>query len=202
MTSDAFFESVSRETLDRLDIYERLLRKWNPKINLVSANTLNDLWRRHFLDSAQLVSLGADFRSWTDLGSGGGFPGMVCAILVAEKAKVDFILIESDQRKAAFLSAVARETGIPTKIVAERAEAVSPQNASIVSARALAPLPRLLPMVERHLAHDGMALLLKGRGADEEVEEALENFRFDVQKIPSQTDPNGVILKIEGLSRV
>ncbi|WP_290684400.1 MULTISPECIES: 16S rRNA (guanine(527)-N(7))-methyltransferase RsmG [unclassified Haematobacter] len=195
------FNDVSRETLERLEVYERLLRTWNPKINLVSMNTLDDLWSRHFRDSAQLLTYSSDFKAWVDLGSGGGFPGMVVAILGAGQDR-SFTLVESDQRKAAFLSTVAREAYVKVNIIATRSESVPPLKANVVSARALAPLPRLLSMVERHLDEDGVALLPKGRGVDQEIHEALEKFRFDVQKFPSETDPNGVILKIKGLSRV
>ncbi|OWJ73212.1 16S rRNA (guanine(527)-N(7))-methyltransferase RsmG [Haematobacter missouriensis] len=195
------FPDVSRETLERLEVYERLLRKWNPKINLVSTSTLDDLWGRHFRDSAQLLTFSRDFGAWVDLGSGGGFPGMVIAILGMGKDR-SFTLVESDQRKAAFLSTVAREASVKVNVISQRSEAIPPLKADVVSARALAPLPRLLSMVERHLAQNGVALLPKGRGVEREIHEALEKFRFDVQKFPSETDPNGVILKIEGLSRV
>lgn len=201
MTLRSEIENVSRETLERLSIYESLLRKWNPKINLVSGNTLDDLWSRHFQDSAQLLSFAGEFSTWVDLGSGGGFPGMVVAILGMERNR-SFTLVESDQRKAAFLATVAREASVSVNIIPARSEAVAPMGADVISARALASLPRLLSMVERHLAEDGIALLLKGRGVDQEVQEALETFRFEVQKFQSKTDPSGVILEIKGLSRV
>ena len=195
--------NVSRETMARLETYAALLRKWNPAINLVAKSTLPDLWQRHFEDSAQLLGLcpqGAT--TWCDLGSGGGFPGMVVAIM-AREARPDLrvSLVESDQRKATFLRAVARDTGTEVVVHAVRTETLTPQGADIVSARALAPLPLLLPYIDRHLRRGGVAFLPKGANADAELAEALATWRFEVQKTPSKTDPQAVILHIEGLTR-
>ncbi|PQO24432.1 16S rRNA (guanine(527)-N(7))-methyltransferase RsmG [Rhodobacteraceae bacterium WD3A24] len=195
--------SVSRETLTRLDRFAGLLRKWSPVINLVSSRTLPDLWARHFLDSAQLMDIAPlASRSWADLGAGGGFPGLVVAILAAElRPDLHVTLIESDQRKSAFLSQAARELGLDTKIIRRRAEEAEPLGADVVSARALAPLTRLLDLAERHLAPGGQALFLKGRQHDAEIEQALDRWRFSVQKIRSITDPDAVVLKIKGVVR-
>lgn len=193
---------VSRETLEKLDIYATLLRKWNPKINLVSRSTLDALWSRHFLDSAQLLDLAPPATTWADLGSGGGFPGLVLAIMSAESNPgTKFTLVEADQRKAAFLSTVARETDLAVRVIPDRIENVPPIGADVLSARALAPLPRLVQLIQRHLAPNGIALLPKGAGVDAELKEALALCAFDVQKFPSRTDPHGVMLKIGGLSR-
>lgn len=194
---------VSRETLDRLETYAALLKKWNPAINLVAKSTLNDLWDRHIVDSAQIFGLIPDFLHWADLGSGGGFPGMVVAILAAERqpqAKVT--LVESDLRKATFLRTVARETGIDADVISQRIEQVPPLGADVVSARALAPLDRLLAFAERHLTPQGTAVFLKGQNFQSELDTALASWRFDVQKLPSQTESTAVILKIGGLARV
>lgn len=196
--------NVSRETQDRLIRYRALLEKWNPTINLVARSTLADAWTRHFLDSAQLMDFcPAEATHWVDLGSGGGFPGLVVAILAAEAApQMRVTLIESDRRKATFLRTVARDLEIAPVIVNDRIEAAPPQTADILSARALAPLPRLLDFAARHLAPGGKALLPKGASHMQDISDALAKWRFDVQKYPSRTDPGAVILKIEGLSRV
>ena len=194
---------VSRETLERLDAYAGLLRRWNPRINLVSGRTLDDLWKRHFLDSAQLLELSPpQARHWCDLGAGGGFPGMVLAILAAEKHPgMRFTLIESDQRKSEFLRAVMRETGTTANVVTDRIEAVPSVNADVVSARALAPLPALLGLADAHMASDGMAIFPKGAKAKHEISEALELWQFRCETVTSRTDEAAVILKISELSR-
>ncbi len=195
---------VSRETLQRLKTYEALLKKWNPAINLVSPNTLKDAWDRHFIDSAQIFDLAPEnARHWADLGSGGGFPGMVIAILAAEKAPdMRVTLVESDQRKATFLRTVARETGVAATVIAKRIEDVPPLQADVVSARALASLAQLLGFAERHLCPDGIALFPKGAAHDRELAEARESWHFEVQETRSQTDPDAVIFSIGGLARV
>jgi len=196
--------SVSRETLDRLELYESLLRKWNPAINLVSRNTLDDAWRRHFADSAQLLRFAPEAAThWVDVGSGGGFPGLVIAALTKElRPQLAVTLVESDQRKAAFLGEVARQLGLDVTIRIARAEQLTPCEADIISARALAPLVRLLALAERHLRPSGVGLFLKGAQSSSEIEEALETFRFTLQKVPSETDPSAVILSVGGLTRV
>ena len=190
---------VSRETLDMLKRYAGLLRQWNSKINLVSPRTLDSLWSRHFLDSAQLLACAPSAGHWVDLGSGGGFPGAVVAILSGSNQRTT--LIESDQRKATFLRAVARKT-VPFTVISDRIEEAVPQNADVVSARALAPLPVLLDYVSRHLSPSGIAVLPKGRKADDELREALEHWRFDCETYPSKTDPDAVILTLGEIKRV
>jgi len=196
--------NVSRETSERLDTYAALLVKWNPAINLVSKSSLADLQTRHFADSAQLFELcPPTARHWVDLGSGGGFPGLVIAILAAESMpELAVTLVESDGRKAAFLSAVVRETGLHAKVIADRIESLPPLAADVLSARALAPLPQLLAFAEQHLAPGGHALFPKGATHRSEVAESLADWRFDLREHPSKTDPHAVILEIEGVSRV
>lgn len=195
---------VSRETSERLNIYRALLEKWNPAINLVAKSTISDAAQRHFADSAQVFDLAPpEVRSWVDLGSGGGFPGMVIAILAADlRPKMRVSLIESDMRKAAFLATVARETGVHATVLPERIETAPPQAAGVVSARALASVEKLLDYVARHLSPGGTALFLKGANHAAEVEAARTAWNFDVTSVPSRTDPQAVILKIEGVSRV
>lgn len=194
---------VSRETFDRLETFVALLRKWNPKINLVSAATLPEVWQRHILDSLQVFDVAATTSGhWADLGTGGGFPGLVVALVAAEEApELRVTLVESDQRKAAFLAAVLRETGVRADLRAERIEALPPLAADVLSARALAPLPRLLDHAARHLAPGGRALFPKGQTHGEEVAEGLASWQFRVQKHPSRTDSQAVILEIEDISR-
>lgn len=194
---------VSRETRVRLDSFARTLHDWAPRINLVARSTLDALEERHIADSAQLFALRpVDARHWADLGTGGGFPGLVIAILAAEQAPdLRVTLVESDRRKAAFLAAAARAADVRPTILAERAESLPPLAADVLSARALAPLGRLLAHAERHLAPGGTALFPKGAAHAQEIAEALAAWRFTVQKIPSRTDPSGVVLAIQGVAR-
>ena len=194
---------VSRETNERLQTYANLLRKWNPTINLVAPSTLNTLWERHFLDSAQIYQIvQKPLKIWCDLGTGGGFPGLVTAILAQEKdPDRQTVCIESDVRKATFLRAVARETGANVEVISKRIEEALPQNAEIVSARALAPLSKLLGYADLHLAPEGECIFLKGANYQAEIEEALETWRFDLDTYQSKTNPDATVLKIGELSR-
>ncbi|MCA0273949.1 MAG: 16S rRNA (guanine(527)-N(7))-methyltransferase RsmG [Proteobacteria bacterium] len=195
---------VSRETFERLEVYEALLAKWNPAINLVAKGTLGEAWSRHFIDSAQVLSLAPpEARIWLDVGSGGGFPGMVVAIIAAElRPDLSITLVDSDLRKSAFLGEVARNTGVAVTINAVRAEELPPANADVMTARAFAPLTTLLSLASRHLNPQGRGIFLKGARHEAEVSDALESFRFDLQKVPSQTDPQAVILSVGGITRV
>lgn len=192
---------VSRETEDRLRAYVELLKKWNPRINLVSAESIKDAATRHIEDCFQLAELTASTTGqWLDLGSGGGFPGLVVAIALAE-ADITFTMIESDSRKAAFLRTVTRELTLTnTAVINQRIEVVPPQNADNLSARALAPLDVLLGMAARHLAPGGTAWLMKGRMWKAEVDHARHLWQFDMDAIRSKTDPEAAILKITGVS--
>lgn len=194
---------VSRETMQRLKAYEALLRKWNPAINLVSRSTLDRLWDRHFVDSAQIFDLcSARGRLWADLGSGGGFPGLVVAILAMERrSDLSVTLIESDQRKAAFLSTVAREVDAKVRVLPERIEAVPGLSADTLSARALAPLVKLLEYAELHLSPGGLALFPKGASHEDEISQALEKWRFSYEVTRSMTDASAVILSIRDIRR-
>jgi len=196
--------NVSRETLDRLYEFENILLKWNPKINLVSKNSLEQLWSRHIIDSVQVFNcVATPGPSWVDIGSGGGFPGIVIAILAAEfSPETSVTLIESDQRKSAFLRSAARECGVSVSVIADRIEKVAPQRASILSARALADLTTLLGFAERHLAETGTTLFPKGQSWKKEVDIARQQWRFEVEPITSLTEPDAVILKIDGVARV
>lgn len=194
---------VSRETMERLSTYSALVEKWNPRINLVSRSTISDLWDRHFRDSAQIFSLAPTFLNWVDLGSGGGFPGLVCAILAAEtRPDAKFTLVESDTRKSVFLRTVIRETGISATVLSERIEAVPPLQADVLSARALADLTKLLEFTVRHRQESGIALFPKGVNWEKEIRSARDSWLFDVEAIKSETESGAVILRIGGISRV
>lgn len=192
---------VSRETHERLIAYEALVRKWNAKINLVAPSTLPEFNSRHIQDSIQIFNqLQFPEGNWVDLGSGGGLPGIVVSIY-AQKAPLTVSLVESDQRKSAFLRTVIRELSLQNvSILTDRIENVPPLAANFVSARALAPLSVLLSMVRRHMHQDGTAIFLKGRSWKAECDEARKEWRFDVTSFPSKTDPNAAILKITGVS--
>lgn len=194
---------VSRETIDRLGRYEKLVEKWNPVINLVSKNSINNLWERHFTDSAQLFKLAGRPERWVDLGSGGGFPGLVIGCLAIDKTPgLELHLVESDQRKAAFLSTVCRELDISAKIHADRIEKISSLQANVISARALASLSDLLSLSEMHKSEGATYLFPKGARWKDEIEETKDKWKFDFDPIPSITDPAAVILQISGVERV
>lgn len=195
---------VSRETFERLKAYQSLLEKWNPAINLVAKSTISGAWDRHFVDSAQ-VFLHADenIDSWLDIGSGGGFPGLVCAILASDAGHTTkFTFIESDKRKCTFLQSVSRELSIDVDVVSKRIEDVPRAGADIMTARALAPLPVLLGFAKAHLLHGGTAIFLKGKSFRDELKEALESWRFTHEEYPSATSAESVILKIGDIQRV
>lgn len=195
---------VSRETNERLATYANALIKWNSRINLVSRNSLDALWERHVLDSAQIFHLAPHpVDHWVDLGSGGGFPGMVVAILAAEHGSPQrTTLIESDHRKCVFLRTVIRETGVSAAVLSERIEAVPALHADVISARALTDLNGLMVYSARHLAPTGTALFPKGATWKKELEAAHRSWRFDHEVAKSKTEADSVILKITGVARV
>ncbi|MBY6056420.1 16S rRNA (guanine(527)-N(7))-methyltransferase RsmG [Leisingera daeponensis] len=205
MSGKQFLERlhVSRETIERLEIFESVIRKWNPTINLVSKSSLDQLWTRHIADSIQVFRCTTSPRHWVDIGSGGGFPGLIVALMAAEEAPdMKVTLIESDQRKSAFLRNAARECGVPISVLSKRIEQVDRQSADVLSARALADLSELLGFAERHLAEDGVALFPKGGSWKKEVDNAREQWRFALETAKSLTEPEAVILKIRGVERV
>lgn len=195
---------VSRETIERLESLVALMKKWNAAINLVARSTLDDAWSRHIIDSAQLFSLAPlTAKTWVDLGSGGGFPGLVIAIIAQEKTpELTVTLIESDQRKAAFLRQANASFGLNCHILCERIEAATGQNAEVVSARALASLEKLCGYAARHMRPDGCALFLKGAQHAAEVSNARKLWSFHLDAFPSLTDSNAVILKLKDLAHV
>lgn len=194
--------NVSRETLVSLGEFKALVEKWTPAINLVSKKSVDDIWQRHILDSAQLIDyFPVHPKSWCDLGSGGGFPGIVVAIL-AKELRPDMIvtLVESDRRKGTFLREAARALTLNVKVEICRIEELVPQSADVVSARALASLSDLIPNILRHLSSTGIAIVPKGAGAEEELAEAKHNWRFDVSSHKSKTSLDGKILILKEIT--
>jgi 16S rRNA (guanine527-N7)-methyltransferase len=192
--------AVGSVTLDRLHLLVAELRKWNPAINLVAASTLADAWRRHIAESAHLADLVEPPVHWADLGSGGGFPGLVVAILLAERSPQSRItLVESDGRKAAFLRQTATLAGVSVVVINRRIEEVPALRAGVVSARALAPLVRLLPLVHRHIAPDGIGLLPKGVRVAEELASVAGTWSFDLRRHPAPSTGGGDVLEIRNL---
>lgn len=194
---------VPRETVEKLEIYAELLRRWQRAVNLVAPSTLEDLWHRHFADSAQLLARAPNAEIWVDLGSGGGFPGLVIAILLANHENQLVHLIESNSRKCAFLADVARRTGAAAKIHEGRIEDLVRGGqigaADVVTSRALAPLKLLLQLAGGYWAERTLGLFLKGREARQEIDEALSRQQFVCNCVPSRTSGEGIIVEIRQL---
>ncbi len=194
----AELSGVSRETLIRLEAYAELLRRWSARINLVGANTLGDLWRRHFLDSAQLIThIPPGTQSLVDLGSGAGFPGLVLAILGVPGVE----LIESDARKCAFLREATRIAAAPVLVRDARIEAVAPHTVDVVTARGCAPLDRLLVLAQPFIGPDTVCVFPKGERAREELTAASQAWTIDATFHDSCTDRRGVILCLRRVAR-
>jgi 16S rRNA (guanine527-N7)-methyltransferase len=194
----AVLTGVSRETLARLEAYAALLVRWSVRLNLVGHNTVGDLWRRHFLDSAQLFWLMPEpMRRLVDIGSGAGFPGLVLAIMGAPGVE----LVEADGRKCAFLREVVRITEASALVRHMRVESVPASDCDVVTARACAPLNRLLALAERFIGPQTRCLFLKGERADAELAAAQRGWRMTVTRRPSLTDRRGLVLSLDGVAR-
>lgn len=186
------------DQMARLRIFEILLLRWNTTLNLIAARDAGVVWDRHIADSLQLVPLmPAGIGRAIDLGSGGGFPGLVLAIAT----DVPFDLIESDRRKASFLRTAVLETGAAATVHCCRIEEATVPPAPLVTARALAPLPRLLPLASRLLTADGVCLLLKGAKAEDELTAVGRDWSMSVDRIPSRTGADGMVLRIGNLRK-
>jgi len=193
---------VSRETLGRLVLYADLLRHWNAIHNLVSDASLEDLWRRHFLDSAQLLPfIPEDARSLADLGSGAGFPGLVLAELLRGRPGFRAVLFEATAKKCRFLAEVAARLELEVEIRNVRVEDAPAQAFDVVTARACAPLPKLLAYAQRFWAPHTVGLFLKGQNVEAELTEARKSWKIAALKHPSLTDPSGVVLEVRELRR-
>ena len=190
---------VSRETLIRLELYVSLLEDWNARMNLVSAGSLADVWKRHVLDSAQLIDfIPQEAKRFVDLGSGAGFPGLVLATLLSDRPS-HFVLYESIAKKCRFLEEVARRIGISVEIRNKRIESAGPEPFDIVTARACAPLSRLFSYALPFQSINTRCLFLKGQGIGAEWTEAHKDWSMKVDQHPSLSAPSGVILEIREL---
>ena len=196
-------KNVSRETIDDLRRFEALVLKWTKKINLVSSRDASQIWERHIVDSAQVFDLAPSSGNWVDIGSGGGFPGVVAAIMSRHQTPDrKFTLVDSDQRKCAFLRTASREFDLNLTVNDERVETIKPLGAEVLSARALDDLDGLLVYAERHLLPSGIALFPKGANWEAEHKAAQKKWSYKLDVIKSETNPDATILKIEELSRV
>ena len=196
MTPDQIGEllNVSRETIEKFQLYLTLLEKWQRRINLVSKSTLADAWQRHILDSGQLAAYyPPQTRQILDVGSGAGFPGLVLAIM----GGVTVDLVESDQRKAVFLSTVIRELGLPAKVHNQRIETMPNLCPDVITARALAPVPKLLNLIETQIHSDGVCLFLKGASVEDELTNLQSYSTMIATTYPSLSGANGVVLELK-----
>ena len=189
--------NVSRETLCQFEAYLVLLEKWQRRINLVADSTMADVWQRHILDSAQLVNFyPLDTKKVLDVGSGAGFPGLVLAIM----GNVEVDLVESDQRKAIFLSTVVRSLGLPAKVYNQRIETLPNLAPDVITARALAPVPKLMKLIENQISLDTVCLFLKGASVEDELTELQTYSTMVSVNHPSLSGANGVVLELKNKS--
>ncbi len=195
---------VSRETLDALKYFEDLVVLWNPAINLISNSSVSDLWSRHIVDSAQLFLFTLpDEGLWLDVGSGGGFPGIVVSIVAKELApSLRVVLVESDNRKCVFLRTVIRELGLSVKVINDRIENVKLDDVVYLSARALRNLNSLLFIVENNVSRETVCVFPKGRSYKKELVESQKNWKFDFNLIDSNTSEDSKVIVLKGLERV
>ena len=195
--------NVSRETVDNLIGFEELFRKWSKAINLASPSTLDQLWERHIVDSAQLFDMAPNALKWLDLGSGGGFPGIVLAILLKQRSGSSIDLVESNGKKAAFLRTAIGQFSAPGTVHAMRIDTAWAKIATpdIITARALASLSSLFTLAEPWLTWGAVALFQKGRDYRREIEESRDAWSFDLVERESAVDKDSVVLQISNLRR-
>lgn len=194
---------VSRETYEMLLRFENTFLKWNQRINLSAPSTLGQTWQRHILDSAQLLAIEPQATQWLDIGSGGGFPGIVIAFLLRERGgSID--LVESNRKKTGFLQAMVGEFDLPARIHARRIEDIHKlvRQPQVVTARALASLSLLLDLAAPWLTNGARGLFHKGRDYRAEVEESAHHWNFDLVEHASTIDPQGVVLDIRNLRKM
>lgn len=190
--------NVSRETFARLSRFVELIEKWSPTINLVSKSDILQIWQRHVEDSLALANFAPESASWCDIGSGGGFPGIVVAVV---RQDLKMTLIEADKRKAAFLRNASKELELGLTVVADRIESAAPVGADVVSARALAPLDSLVGLAERHGKPSTLYVFPKGNRHRNEIAAAQKVWSFDVDVSPSKIDKTGAVLAIRNITR-
>ena len=194
---------VSRETLDHLRLYVRLLLEWNDRLNLIGASTIPDLWRRHIWDSAQILDLVPGWRTanpplrWLDIGAGAGLPGLVIALMGGGAVH----LAEKSPKKCLFLRTVIQETHASAQVHEGRIEGLDLPPIDVITSRACAPLPRLLALAQPFFGPKTLAVLHKGQNVEEELTAATKSWRMQVDIYPSLTDPRGRLLRVEGLRR-
>lgn len=194
---------VSRETFERLEAFQSVFLQWASRINLAAPSTLDDVWRRHILDSAQILPLAPEALRWADIGSGGGFPGAVLAILLEERPDAEIVLIESNGKKSAFLRNALAPLAPRARIAVRRAEEVVAQEPApdVVTARAVASLANLVALTEPWTRSGTRALFHKGRDYREEVKLARDTWNLDLIEHPSVIDPESIILDIRRVER-
>ena len=201
MKKNEFVKSlnVSRETLNGFYEYESLLSKWNKKINLVSKNTLMDIWERHFLDSGQIIKhVEASGKRWVDVGSGAGFPGLVVALLLRDrKIDCDLVLVEKNPKKSFFLNEVIRKLNLSVEVVNDNIDTLEPLNADILTARAFSELNNLIEIAFRHRKKEGICLFLKGENYRIELDKTLNYWFFDYDIIDSLSSSSGKIIRVK-----
>ena len=201
MKKNEFVKSlnVSRETLNGFYEYETLLSKWNEKINLVSKNTLVDIWERHFLDSGQIIKhVEASGKRWVDVGSGAGFPGLVVALLLRDrKIDCDLVLVEKNPKKGFFLKEVIRKLNLSVEVVNDNIDTLEPLNADILTARAFSELNNLIEIAFRHRKKEGICLFLKGENYRMELDKTLNYWFFDYDIIDSLSSSSGKIIRVK-----
>ena len=201
MKSNEFIKrlNVSRETLKGFYEYKTLLSKWNEKINLVSKNTLVDIWERHFLDSGQIIKhVEASGKRWEDVGSGAGFPGLVVALLLRDR-KIDcnLVLVEKNPKKGFFLKEVIRKLKLNVKVVNDNIYTLEPLNADILTARAFSELNNLIEIAFRHRKKEGLCLFLKGENYRFELDKTLNYWFFDYDVVDSLSSSSGKIIRVK-----
>ena len=201
MKNNKFVKSlnVSRETLNGFYEYETLLSKWNEKINLVSKNTLVDIWERHFLDSGQIIKhVEASGKRWVDVGSGAGFPGLVVALLLRDrKIDCDLVLVEKNSKKGFFLNEVIRKLNLSVEVVNENIDNLEPLNADILTARAFSELNNLIEIAFRHRKKEGICIFLKGENYRIELDKTLNYWFFDYDIVDSLSSSSGKIIRVK-----
>ena len=201
MKKNEFVKSlnVSRETLNGFYEYETLLSKWNEKINLVSKNTLVDIWERHFLDSGQIIKhVEVSGKRWVDVGSGAGFPGLVVALLLRDrKIDCDLVLVEKNSKKGLFLNEVIRKLNLSVEVVNDNIDNLEPLNADVLTARAFSELNNLIEIAFRHRKKEGICLFLKGENYRIELDKTLNYWFFDYDIIDSLSSSSGKIIRVK-----
>lgn len=196
--------NVSRETLERLEQFVELFLPWQGRTNLIAASTVPVLWSRHIADSLQVLKLAPDARLWVDLGSGGGFPGLVIACALADQPGAHIHLVESTGKKASFLREAARELQLPATIHQQRIEQFTTTftgRPDVVTARALAPMPELLAYAAPLLQRGAQGLFLKGQDVGAELTAASKSWSIETTLVPSLTDPRGSIVVVKSAAR-